>query len=176
MDKAAKTLAQVAAILMQIAAAGPGSKAIAVVSTTAGIQPVAAGVLEAANNVTQYASDNWNFLMSAAGIAGGALIAVLPQVITGPVLYLAGVGMKGIIAKSVAALVHSYIGNVVKESVFSILQSAGRGGWGAAVVNWLISLFGKLMAGAIAGGSLWIWLKAILFPDGEGNNSLRINF
>jgi hypothetical protein len=69
-----------------------------------------------------------------------------------------------------AALFHSYIGNVVKGSIFSMLQSAGAGGWGAVVLNWLISLFGQLMAAVSALGWVWLWLKAKVFPDGEGNS------
>lgn len=56
---------------------------------------------------------------------------------------------------SVAAVVHSGIGNVVANSLFATLQSAGAGGYGAAVVNAAVQGGGASVATAGAGVMAW---------------------
>jgi hypothetical protein len=56
---------------------------------------------------------------------------------------------------TIAAGIHSTIGNVVAGSVFATLQSAGAGGTGLAVVNGAIQVGGAVLT---ATGGVTAWL------------------
>jgi hypothetical protein len=111
-----------------------------------------------------------------AAVVGGVAITLAPQLVTVPVLNAVGFSAQGVVGSayqplidhhsqdltgtdmfkrpidSIAAGVHSSIGNVVSGSAFATLQSAGVGGAGAAVVNGAASLAGSGIAAAAAGG------------------------
>ncbi|KAK4196604.1 hypothetical protein QBC40DRAFT_268366 [Triangularia verruculosa] len=71
-------------------------------------------------------------------IIGGIALVVAPGIVTSPVLRLIGFGERGVTAGSIAAFIHSCIGNVAAGSAFAIFQSAGAGGAGLAVVNGVV--------------------------------------
>ncbi len=54
------------------------------------------------------------------------------------------------LSDSIAAIIHSSIGNVASGSLFAILQSAGAGGAGAAVVFEAVQFAGSAAAVAAA--------------------------
>ncbi|KAF4465417.1 Interferon-induced 6-16 [Fusarium albosuccineum] len=61
-----------------------------------------------------------------------ALFALFFAIVKG-ILGVLGFTSVGIKAGSLAAMIQSLIGNVVAKSLFAILQSAGMGGYGAAI-------------------------------------------
>jgi hypothetical protein len=61
-------------------------------------------------------------------------------------------------AATVAAGIQSSIGNVVAPSLFSMLQSAAMGGYGVAVVNGAVQVWGAGLALA-SGGAAFVKSK-----------------
>ncbi|KAL1722551.1 hypothetical protein EV715DRAFT_287088 [Schizophyllum commune] len=61
-------------------------------------------------------------------ISGGALTAILMPILGPAMLGVMGFGSAGIVAGSLAALIHASIGNVAAGSVFAALQAAGATG------------------------------------------------
>ncbi|KAK0726408.1 hypothetical protein B0T21DRAFT_413742 [Apiosordaria backusii] len=82
-----------------------------------------------------------------------------------PLFAAAGFGPGGIIAGSIAAAAQSMIGNVVAGSVFAILQSAGAGGAGAAVVNGVIQGLGTGVAAGVLAGNLPVPVPNVDFEN-----------
>ncbi|KZL83606.1 hypothetical protein CI238_05968, partial [Colletotrichum incanum] len=83
-------------------------------------------------------------------------VVVSPALVSAPALTATGFGAKGIVANSAAAAAQAGIGNVVAQSVFATLHSAGMAGYGAAIVN------GAVQAGAgvtAAGSGGYITMK-----------------
>ncbi|KAI4596567.1 hypothetical protein KJ359_005323 [Pestalotiopsis sp. 9143b] len=86
-------------------------------------------------------------LFAAGLFTGQGALAILPAVlfaagmnaampaVVAPALSAVGFTPAGIAAGSIAAGVHSTIGNVAAGSLFATLQSAGMGGYGVGVVN-----------------------------------------
>ncbi|KAI1739577.1 hypothetical protein F4680DRAFT_448955 [Xylaria scruposa] len=64
-------------------------------------------------------------------------IVIAPGLLWGPALNLLGFGMGGIGQGTAAAAAHSVAGTVAARSPFALLQSAGAGGYGVAVMNTL---------------------------------------
>ncbi|KAI0391914.1 hypothetical protein F5Y17DRAFT_438814 [Xylariaceae sp. FL0594] len=56
--------------------------------------------------------------VQAAAVGGGAVLVAAPMAAAAPVLGAAGFGAKGVVGGSVAATIHSSIGNVVTGSDF----------------------------------------------------------
>lgn len=67
------------------------------------------------------------------------IVFFAPFLITVPVLYTLGFRSSGVVAGSAAAALHSIIGPIAAGSIFALLQSAGTGGAGLAVINTLMS-------------------------------------
>ncbi|KAF6830341.1 hypothetical protein CPLU01_07396 [Colletotrichum plurivorum] len=88
----------------------------------------------------------------------GIAVMAAPATTSGPALHVVGFGPNGVIAKSLAALIHSILGDVVAKSTFAILQSAGAGGSGAAIVNGTVQGAG----GLVTGGSIWTLLDELV--------------
>ncbi|KIX06497.1 uncharacterized protein Z518_04473 [Rhinocladiella mackenziei CBS 650.93] len=109
-----------------------GSKAAAVVGTFAVENPVLTGLT----------------------VLGVSVVAA-PGIFSTSLLSAAGFGAGGVQASSVAATIQGGIGNVVAGSPFAIAQSAGAGGYGAAIVNGIAQLCGGVMASGSA-GIAWI--------------------
>ncbi|KAK0726404.1 hypothetical protein B0T21DRAFT_350541 [Apiosordaria backusii] len=136
-----------------------------------GISKGAVTVIETAEKAKCWAAENPG---KAAIIVGGVVLVAAPGVVTSPVLAATGFGEGGVVAGemiapspfiggkltlcyagSVAASVHSGIRVVAAGSLFSILQSAGAGGAGAAAVGGAVQGVG---VAAVAGGivaNLW---------------------
>ncbi|KAK4240944.1 hypothetical protein C8A03DRAFT_30913 [Achaetomium macrosporum] len=81
----------------------------------------------------------------------GGVVFFAPHLVTVPVLASLGFTADGVAAGSAAAALHSMIGTVSVGSIFTLLQSAGAGGAGLAVVNVLVSTG----AGAAVGTNLY---------------------
>ncbi|KAH6604623.1 hypothetical protein Trco_006330 [Trichoderma cornu-damae] len=93
----------------------------------------------------------------------GLVVLAAPAVITTPIIAAAGLmgfTSGGIAASSIAAGLHSGIGNVVAGSGFATVQSAGAGGYGLGVMTGLAQTAGGVMAaaGTIVGGAL-AWFR-----------------
>ncbi|KAJ5524741.1 hypothetical protein N7494_011391 [Penicillium frequentans] len=88
----------------------------------------------------------------------GAFILAAPGLVTAPALSIIGV-LGNIKAASVFAVARSSIGNIVAGSPMAIVQSAGAGGSGLAVVNGVAQLGGAAMA---AGSATLAWFHATL--------------
>ncbi|RDW57433.1 uncharacterized protein DSM5745_11517 [Aspergillus mulundensis] len=73
--------------------------------------------------------------VSAGSIAAGLTVAVAPGIVVTLPLSAIGFTAGGVQAGSLAAGAHSVLGNVVAGSLFAVLQSAGAGGAGLAVLN-----------------------------------------
>ncbi|RMJ09673.1 hypothetical protein CDV36_010717 [Fusarium kuroshium] len=72
----------------------------------------------------------------------------------------------GVIGGSFAAFIHSCIGNVAAGSPFAVLQSAGAGGYGMAIVSNVFGLtgLGMTVVGAVGMvGGLVSWLDGFLW-------------
>ncbi|KAF1991529.1 hypothetical protein K402DRAFT_416823 [Aulographum hederae CBS 113979] len=69
----------------------------------------------------------------------GTVVLLNPYLLTAPVLEMLGFTANGVAANSAASAVHSLMGDVGRQSIFALLQSAGAGGAGATVVNILAS-------------------------------------
>ncbi|KAH7085234.1 hypothetical protein BKA63DRAFT_559876 [Paraphoma chrysanthemicola] len=81
-------------------------------------------------------------------VAGVVFFA--PFLIRVPVLVSLGFAASGVAAGSAAAAIQSMIGPVMAGSIFSLLQSAGAGGAGLAVVNQAVSTTAGVGAGVVA--------------------------
>ncbi|SPO04327.1 uncharacterized protein DNG_07011 [Cephalotrichum gorgonifer] len=87
---------------------------------------------------------------AAAGVAlmgGGAFAAAAPLAVALPALGVLGFGST-IAQGTIATTIQSGIGNVVGQSIFAILQSAGAGGYGVAVVGSAVQVAGTGVAAA----------------------------
>ncbi|KAI1767042.1 hypothetical protein GGR53DRAFT_161510 [Hypoxylon sp. FL1150] len=110
------------------------------------------------------------------GVAGvGTRVALAPAAAAAPVLTALGFTADGIAKLSIASGIQSGIGSVVAPSLFSTLQSAAMGGYGAAVVNGVVSAGGAVIAVASGGAAMktrnrtssyinpieyvWVWLR-----------------
>ncbi|KAF2231848.1 hypothetical protein EV356DRAFT_535188 [Viridothelium virens] len=80
----------------------------------------------------------------------GGILFILPALFTGPLLGLLGFGAAGPVAGSIAAGIQSIIAPVAGGSLFAILQSAGIGGFGAAIVNGVVAAGGAIGMAAAA--------------------------
>ncbi|KAF5660531.1 hypothetical protein FCIRC_12126 [Fusarium circinatum] len=96
-------------------------------------------------------------------MATGAGLIVAPGLVATPLLGALGFSAGGIAAGSAAAGIQSGIGSVVAGSPFSILQSAGAGGAGLAVVNGVVQA-----SGAVVGAS---GFAAKLMGQDDGNSA-----
>ncbi|KAF5239767.1 hypothetical protein FANTH_9846 [Fusarium anthophilum] len=96
-------------------------------------------------------------------MATGAGLIVAPGLVATPILGALGFSAGGIAAGSAAAGIQSGIGIVVAGSPFAILQSAGAGGAGLAVVNGVVQASGAVVG---AGG-----LAAKLMGQDDGNSA-----
>ncbi|KAF5552719.1 hypothetical protein FNAPI_7025 [Fusarium napiforme] len=104
-------------------------------------------------------------MTSTATIATGAVLVVVPGLVATPILGILGFGAGGIAAGSAAAGIQSGIGSVAAGSTFAILQSAGAGGAGLAVVNGVVQA-----AGAIIGAT---GLATKIKGQGDGHSANR---
>jgi hypothetical protein len=59
----------------------------------------------------------------------GVTITFVTIAVVGGVLTIAGFASTGIVAKSIASLIHSTIGDVAAGSIFAIVQSLGAKGY-----------------------------------------------
>ncbi|KAI0975981.1 hypothetical protein F4678DRAFT_209606 [Xylaria arbuscula] len=80
-------------------------------------------------------SDPIGTIIRAARDVTNTVAFVFPGLIWGPILNLLGFGLGGIGLGTAAAAIHSAIGTASAYSPFSYLQSAGAGGYGAAVMD-----------------------------------------
>ncbi|KAL4900589.1 hypothetical protein BDW74DRAFT_161739 [Aspergillus multicolor] len=97
--------------------------------------------------------------MLAGSIAAGLTVAAAPGIVITLVLSALGFTAGGVKAGSLAAGAHGLHGNVVAGSLFAVLQSAGAGGAGLAVLN------GAAQVGGLAvgvGNAGWAWVTAKL--------------
>ncbi|KAF8419184.1 hypothetical protein EV426DRAFT_702045 [Tirmania nivea] len=76
---------------------------------------------------------------------------------------LLGFGATGVVAGSLAAALHSYIGNVPKGSIFAFLQSVGAGGWGQAALQ-MTNMY-VTIAVIIAAVGAFLIQQGIIEPD-----------
>ncbi|KAJ6007344.1 hypothetical protein N7540_011320 [Penicillium herquei] len=108
---------------------------------------------------SSWGAQNPTLAICAAVGASGAVILAVPGGAAAPIL--SGIGFKagGIQAGSMAAAFHSSIGNIIPGSAFAIVQSAGAGGSGLAVVNGVAQVGGVAMTMGSAGIA---WVKAKL--------------
>ncbi|KAI0133085.1 hypothetical protein F4776DRAFT_626036 [Hypoxylon sp. NC0597] len=83
------------------------------------------------------------------GATVGAIVGVAG---IDPILAAAGFGPGGILVGSLAALVHSLIGNVTAGSLFAFLQSASMGGGAAAVLKAIAAAIGAGVGGLFGWG------------------------
>ncbi|TLD24566.1 hypothetical protein E2P81_ATG11902 [Venturia nashicola] len=99
-------------------------------------------------------------------ISGTTVVA--PGFIAGSALELFGFGVGGVGSGTLAAGLHAVLGDVAAGSVFAVLQSAGAGGTGLAVVN------GVVQAVAV-GTRIWTaWRKRVSGMDrGDGSVDLE---
>ncbi|KAI4170754.1 MAG: hypothetical protein LQ343_004716 [Gyalolechia ehrenbergii] len=93
------------------------------------------------------------------------ILLVAPGLLAGPVLGSVGFGAQGVVRGSAAAAHHAEIGNVVARSFFAVLQSAGAGGYGVAVVNGVVQVGAALMG---MGSVIGRWLRGRKETEGEG--------
>ncbi|KAI1313676.1 hypothetical protein F5Y03DRAFT_337388 [Xylaria venustula] len=98
-------------------------------------QGVEAWVAQALEDIE---SDPIRTVLRAAEDVANTVIFVFPGLIWGPILNLLGFGLEGIGLGTAAAAIHSAIGTASAYSPFSYLQSAGAGGYGAAVMDALV--------------------------------------
>ncbi|KAF5605335.1 interferon-induced 6-16 [Fusarium subglutinans] len=106
-------------------------------------------------------------MTSPAMMVTGTALIVAPAIVVGPALGALGFGVGGIAAGSAAAGIQSGIGSVVAGSPFAILQSAGAGGAGLAIVNGVVQA-----SGAIVGASgLAAKLKGKLKGQGDEHSA-----
>ncbi|KAL9085895.1 MAG: hypothetical protein Q9165_007378 [Trypethelium subeluteriae] len=97
-------------------------------------------------NIPQHVLDRVrrnNMISSGLFLIGGILF-LIPALFTGPLLGLLGFGAAGPVAGSIAAGVQSMIAPVAGGSLFAILQSAGMGGFGAAIINGVAAARGAI--------------------------------
>jgi len=80
----------------------------------------------------------------------GLTVLAVPALVSVPCLAAVGFG-SNIAAVSFASVWQGFIGNVATGSLFSILQSAGAGGYGLAMVNGAVQV-GATAVTAIGGG------------------------
>ncbi|ESA42936.1 hypothetical protein GE21DRAFT_6018 [Neurospora crassa] len=97
-------------------------------------------------------------LLVVAGVTSIVMVAY-PQLIYKPMLDTVGFTFKGVRADSIAAAVHSYIGNVSPGSLFAFLQSAGADGYGAAALNAALRTAGVTMMTAGAADLIRQWME-----------------
>ncbi|KAK3487963.1 uncharacterized protein B0T23DRAFT_387027 [Neurospora hispaniola] len=85
------------------------------------------------------------------GVAGLIILVAYPGLIYKPMLDALGFTSEGVAADSIAAAVHSIIGNVSPGSVFAFLQSAGAEGYGAVALDAALRATGAtiMTAGAV---------------------------
>lgn len=87
------------------------------------------------------------------GIVGSFVAAPIAIAVTPLVLGVAGFTSAGVAAGSAAAVAQAAIGNVAAGSAFAVLQSAGAGGAGLALVNGIVGASATATAvGATATG------------------------
>ncbi|KAJ5952485.1 uncharacterized protein N7479_010898 [Penicillium vulpinum] len=91
--------------------------------------------------------------------ATGAVVFAAPGIATAPVLSGLGFTTGGIQAGSAAAAAHSWIGTIAAGSPIAVIQSAGAGGGGLAIVNGAAQLGGAVMT---VGSASVAWAKAKL--------------
>ncbi|KAJ5708646.1 hypothetical protein N7488_008447 [Penicillium malachiteum] len=90
--------------------------------------------------------------------AAGAVMLVAPGSVAAPIISTVGFKAGGIQAGSAAAALHGSIGNIASGSAFAIVQSAGAGGSGLAVVNGVAQVGGA----AMTMGTAMAWVKGKL--------------
>lgn len=110
------------------------------------------GATKAATKAAKWVAENPKNT-AAYSIAGAVL--VVPGIIAGPALALAGFGAAGPVAGTIAAGAQASIGNVAAGSLFATLQSAGMAGYGAAVVNGVIAAGGGLGVAVTGARQAW---------------------
>ncbi|KAK6224521.1 hypothetical protein QIS74_02848 [Colletotrichum tabaci] len=96
----------------------------------------------------------------AAGLAVGVAVIGAPALVSAPLLGMAGFGAQGIAAGSAAAAAQAGIGNVAAGGLFATLQSAGMGGYGAAVVNGVVQAGGGVSAAQSGYGAFKQWASS----------------
>lgn len=81
-------------------------------------------VMEGLNPVLEYLKPVWDFVEKNPWV-------LIPLVIPALEIFIGilGFGIEGVVADSIAAALHSRIGNVAKASIFAFLQSVGAKGW-----------------------------------------------
>ncbi|KAM5357639.1 hypothetical protein ACJZ2D_016063 [Fusarium nematophilum] len=85
----------------------------------------------------------------------GTGLAMLLAPVTAASIFLSLLGFKvGVMAGSVAAFIHSMIGNVAAGSIFAVFQSAGAGGAGMGIIASAMGYFGAVFT---AIGVLWAY-------------------
>ncbi|KAI2622446.1 hypothetical protein GGR54DRAFT_638781 [Hypoxylon sp. NC1633] len=132
----------------------------------------------------------WNWVredpIMFATLAVAALIFIFifiwPALILGFLLFLLGFGPMGIIANSIASFVQSLLGNVPLGGMFAHFQSYAMGGYGIAILHFLIRIlmgFGVIVFALMRlCGTVSQWLiDLMLFPQHEASPvvELRLN-
>ncbi|KKK23098.1 hypothetical protein AOCH_002012 [Aspergillus ochraceoroseus] len=104
--------------------------------------------IHAANVCSGVESSRHNPGLAAYALAGvtGAVLIVVPGIVSAPLLASAGFTAPGVQAGSIGAAAQASIGNVAAGSAFAALQSAGAGGAaGLGIVNGIIQGSGAVM-------------------------------
>ncbi|EAW09046.1 uncharacterized protein ACLA_077930 [Aspergillus clavatus NRRL 1] len=96
--------------------------------------------------VATWSYENPLLAACAVGVVTGVAVVAAPGLATAPVLSTLGFTASGVKAGSLAAAVHSTIGNAVAGSALAISQSAGAGGAGLAVINGAAQVGGAAMS------------------------------
>ncbi|KAJ5622618.1 hypothetical protein N7528_005850 [Penicillium herquei] len=106
-----------------------------------------------------WSAENPTLAVCAAVGTTGAVLLAAPGAVAAPIISSIGFQAGGIQAGSMAAAVHSSIGNVVSGSAFAMVQSAGAGGSGVVIVNAVTQVGGAAMTMGSAGMA---WVKGKL--------------
>ncbi|KKK20843.1 hypothetical protein ARAM_005305 [Aspergillus rambellii] len=99
-----------------------------------------------AANVVEWSRHNPGLAGCALAGVTGAVLIVVPGIVSAPLLASAGFTAPGVQAGSIGAAAQASIGNVAAGSAFAALQSAGAGGAaGLGIVNGIIQGAGAVM-------------------------------
>ncbi|KAK3955791.1 hypothetical protein QBC32DRAFT_332650 [Pseudoneurospora amorphoporcata] len=102
------------------------------------------------------------------GVAGLIILVAYPGLIYAPLLDALGFSSEGVIGDSIAAAMHSTIGNVGPGSVFAFLQSAGAEGYGAVALDAALRAAGATIMAAGTVDLLHQWM------DQKFNGDVRV--
>ncbi|KAH9225548.1 hypothetical protein K456DRAFT_43755 [Colletotrichum gloeosporioides 23] len=128
--------------------------------------------METSARTYQFGRDSPGTVAACGAVGVGLAVVAAPGVVAAPALLATGFGGNGVLAGSMAAGIHSAIGNVAASSVFAICQSAGAGGYGVAAVHGAIQFAGGLTA---ASGVIALSKTEATSSDGEDESDPQSN-